>query len=115
VVHLEELTVVTVDGDDVRVAAPFDRGAERSRVRTGVTLGGNSVKLTRTRPMLAGTVTYGIPYAPPPPKSAWRNPGPSASTWLTMFRESVRGGVVEMLVFHALSAGNTGKPFSGPF
>src|SRR5260370_39930730 len=76
---------------------------------------GYSVKFTGTWGSVAGTVTYGIPYAPPPPKSAWRNPGPSARTCWTMALEFERRGHVETFAFHGLCAGTTGHPCNAPF
>ena len=63
--------MVAVDGEHVRVAAALDR---RGRAGSGTDRGRSRrrtpVKSTGTCGWVPGTVMYGMPYAPAPPKSA---------------------------------------------
>src|SRR5438445_660134 len=60
---------------------------------------------------IAPTVMYGMPYAPPPPKSAWRKPPlPLARMFEMNADEFGCSGAAEMSVFHGLFDGNTEQP-----
>jgi len=58
----------------------------------------------------AGTILNGMPYAPAPPKSAWRFTFPVVLMFWTSVLESERTLSELTCSFHGLFAGNIGQP-----
>src|SRR5205085_8052731 len=70
-----------------------------------------AVKLIGRSGSFADTTMYGMPYAPPPPKSACRKPLPPVALMLEMYvAEFASTGIEEMSSFHGLSDGNIAQP-----
>ena len=115
VVHLIETTCIAIDGDDVTIAAALDRRTEWHRVRARIALGGVVDEVHGTVGSVPGTVTYGMPYAPPPPKSGWRFWLPFPKICVMYAFDPAATGADEMSAFQGLLGGNTVQAPSDPF